>query len=186
MTEQIPGSGSPAESGRTSPANPAGQPGRGSGEMLAMVLTSDRKTRLERRPVPTPRDDQVLVDIDLCGICGSDRAGHQPRPDPVRIRAWAWPDRPAAVQSTTLTGGSPAPGSLPCRQKPSICSCGVPMAGLHRSCACSSHLLHMPGVGLPVSPARARASRSSARRLQGVTVSAGVDQARLDELPRGR
>src|SRR5689334_502973 len=40
--------------------------------MLAMVLTNDRKTRLERRPVPTPRDDQVLVDVDLCGICGSD------------------------------------------------------------------------------------------------------------------
>jgi threonine dehydrogenase-like Zn-dependent dehydrogenase len=47
-------------------------PTRGSGEMLAMVLTNDRKTRLERREVPTPRDDQVLVDVDLCGICGSD------------------------------------------------------------------------------------------------------------------
>ena len=66
------GSGSPTESARTSPTDPAGQPGRGSGEMLAMVLTNDRETRLERRPVPTPRDDQVLVDIDLCGICGSD------------------------------------------------------------------------------------------------------------------
>jgi len=41
-------------------------------EMLAMVLTNDRETRLERRPVPTPREDQVLVDVDLCGICGSD------------------------------------------------------------------------------------------------------------------
>jgi len=40
--------------------------------MLAMVLTYVRKTRLERRPVPAPRDDQVLVDVDLCGICGSD------------------------------------------------------------------------------------------------------------------
>src|SRR5690349_2097137 len=74
MTEQIRrrGSGSLTESGRTSTADPAGQPGRGSGEMLAMVLTDDRKTRLERRPVPAPRDDQVLVDVDLCGICGSD------------------------------------------------------------------------------------------------------------------
>src|ERR1700746_2170924 len=45
---------------------------RGSGEMLAMVLTNDRKTRLERRPVPTPREDQVLVDVDLWCICGSD------------------------------------------------------------------------------------------------------------------
>jgi len=49
MTEQIRGSGSPAESGRTSPADLADHPGRESGEMLAMVLTSDRKTRLERR-----------------------------------------------------------------------------------------------------------------------------------------
>jgi threonine dehydrogenase-like Zn-dependent dehydrogenase len=43
-----------------------------SGEMTAMVLRTDRTIGLERRPVPTPRDDQVLVDIDLCGICGSD------------------------------------------------------------------------------------------------------------------
>jgi hypothetical protein len=72
MTEQIRGSGSPTESGRTSQADSPGQPGRGSGEMLAMVLTKDRESRLERRPVPAPRDDQVLVDVDLCGICGSD------------------------------------------------------------------------------------------------------------------
>jgi len=40
--------------------------------MLAMVLTTGRETHLERRPLPTVRDDQVLVDVDLCGICGSD------------------------------------------------------------------------------------------------------------------
>jgi len=40
--------------------------------MTAMVLRTDRSIGLERRPVPTPRGDQVLVDIDLCGICGSD------------------------------------------------------------------------------------------------------------------
>ena len=40
--------------------------------MLAMVFTTDRETRLERRRVPRTRDDQVLVDVDLCGICGSD------------------------------------------------------------------------------------------------------------------
>src|SRR6476661_7281390 len=43
-----------------------------SAEMTAMVLRTDRSIGLERRPVPTPRDDQVLVTIDLCGICGSD------------------------------------------------------------------------------------------------------------------
>src|ERR1700745_2347841 len=47
-------------------------PSGGSDGMLAMVLTTGRETRLERRPVPKPRDDQVLVDVDLCGICGSD------------------------------------------------------------------------------------------------------------------
>ena len=40
--------------------------------MTAMVLRTDRSIGLERRPAPIPRDDQVLVDIDLCGICGSD------------------------------------------------------------------------------------------------------------------
>jgi D-arabinose 1-dehydrogenase-like Zn-dependent alcohol dehydrogenase len=37
-----------------------------------MVLRTDRSIGLERRAVPAPRDDQVLVDVDLCGICGSD------------------------------------------------------------------------------------------------------------------
>lgn len=41
-------------------------------EMTAMVLRTDRSIGLERRPAPTPRDHQVLVEIDLCGICGSD------------------------------------------------------------------------------------------------------------------
>ncbi len=41
-------------------------------EMTAMVLRADRSIGLERRPVPTLRDEQVLVDVDLCGICGSD------------------------------------------------------------------------------------------------------------------
>ena len=95
MTDQIRGPGSPAEPGRRGPADPAGQPGRGSGEMLAMVLTTDRETRLERRPVPTPRDDQVLVDIDLCGICGSDlRRPGSPRGLPRRIHHGARAGRP--------------------------------------------------------------------------------------------
>ena len=51
------------------------------------------------------------------------------------------------------------------REKPPLFA--GPMAGLHTSCACSSHLLHLPGVGLPGKPARARASRSGARRLAG-------------------
>jgi hypothetical protein len=51
-------------------SDPAGRGVLGSAEMTAMVLRTDRGIGLERRPVPTPRRDQVLVDIDLCGICG--------------------------------------------------------------------------------------------------------------------
>jgi D-arabinose 1-dehydrogenase-like Zn-dependent alcohol dehydrogenase len=46
-------------------------------EMTAMVLRADRSIGLERRPAPTPSDEQVLVDVDLCGICGSDL--HSPK-----------------------------------------------------------------------------------------------------------
>jgi hypothetical protein len=66
------GSGSRTESGRRRPADPAGQHGRGPAEVTAMVFRTDRSIGLERRPVPAPRDDQVLIDVDLCGICGSD------------------------------------------------------------------------------------------------------------------
>jgi hypothetical protein len=62
-------SGSAAES---VPADAAGRRVPGSAEMTAMVLRTDRSIGLERRAVPAPRDDQVLVDVDLCGICASD------------------------------------------------------------------------------------------------------------------
>ncbi|MER5913932.1 alcohol dehydrogenase catalytic domain-containing protein [Streptomyces sp. NPDC001982] len=46
----------------------------------AVVLTADRRIVLESRPEPEPRHDQVIVDIDLCGICGSDlHAPHLPQ-----------------------------------------------------------------------------------------------------------
>lgn len=65
-----------------------------SAEMTAMVLRTDRSIGLERRPVPTPRDDQVLVDIDLCGICGSDL--HCPRPQRSTSAASSWGTSPLA------------------------------------------------------------------------------------------
>ena len=40
--------------------------------MPAVVLTADKRIALEDRPRPTLRPDQVLVEVDLCGICGSD------------------------------------------------------------------------------------------------------------------
>jgi threonine dehydrogenase-like Zn-dependent dehydrogenase len=40
--------------------------------MPAVVLTADGQIALQDRPRPTLRPDQVLVEVDLCGICGSD------------------------------------------------------------------------------------------------------------------
>jgi threonine dehydrogenase-like Zn-dependent dehydrogenase len=40
--------------------------------MPAVVLTTDGRIALQDRPRPTLRRDQVLVEVDLCGICGSD------------------------------------------------------------------------------------------------------------------
>jgi threonine dehydrogenase-like Zn-dependent dehydrogenase len=40
--------------------------------MPAVVLTADGRVALQDRPRPTQRPDQVLVEVDMCGICGSD------------------------------------------------------------------------------------------------------------------
>jgi len=40
--------------------------------MPAVVFTADARIALQDRPRPTLRPDQVLVEVDLCGICGSD------------------------------------------------------------------------------------------------------------------
>ncbi len=40
--------------------------------MPAVVLSADGRIALQDRPVPTLRPDQVLVEVDMCGICGSD------------------------------------------------------------------------------------------------------------------
>jgi threonine dehydrogenase-like Zn-dependent dehydrogenase len=40
--------------------------------MPAVLLTADGHIALQDRPRPTVRPDQVLVEVDLCGICGSD------------------------------------------------------------------------------------------------------------------
>jgi D-arabinose 1-dehydrogenase-like Zn-dependent alcohol dehydrogenase len=45
-------------------------------QMTAMVLTAERRLVLERRPVPTTCANQVLVDVELCGICGSDHVAY--------------------------------------------------------------------------------------------------------------
>ena len=40
--------------------------------MPAVVLGTRRHITLAKWPVPQPRPDQVLIEVDLCGICGSD------------------------------------------------------------------------------------------------------------------
>src|SRR5882757_6023613 len=40
--------------------------------MPAVVLTADGRIALQDRPRPTLRSDQVLIEVDMCGICGSD------------------------------------------------------------------------------------------------------------------
>jgi threonine dehydrogenase-like Zn-dependent dehydrogenase len=40
--------------------------------MAVVMLDEQRKIILGERPVPIPRPDEVLVEVDLCGICGSD------------------------------------------------------------------------------------------------------------------
>jgi threonine dehydrogenase-like Zn-dependent dehydrogenase len=40
--------------------------------MPAVVLTAEGRIALQDRPRPTLRPDQVLVEVDVCGICGSD------------------------------------------------------------------------------------------------------------------
>jgi len=40
--------------------------------MPVIFLTQDRRIVLKDHAVPSKRDDQVIVDVDLCGICGSD------------------------------------------------------------------------------------------------------------------
>ena len=40
--------------------------------MPAVVLSAQGRIALQDRPLPTLQPDQVLVEVDLCGICGSD------------------------------------------------------------------------------------------------------------------
>ncbi|HEX4390035.1 MAG TPA: alcohol dehydrogenase catalytic domain-containing protein [Mycobacterium sp.] len=40
--------------------------------MPAVVLTADRTIAFHERPRPSLRPNQVIVEVELCGICGSD------------------------------------------------------------------------------------------------------------------
>ena len=42
------------------------------GKMKVAVMTDIQKIEFEERPIPVPKDDEVLVKLDYVGICGSD------------------------------------------------------------------------------------------------------------------
>uniref|UniRef100_UPI002FE10A92 alcohol dehydrogenase catalytic domain-containing protein n=1 Tax=Muricomes intestini TaxID=1796634 RepID=UPI002FE10A92 len=42
------------------------------GKMKAAVMTGIKKMGFEERPVPAPKDGEVLVKLEYVGICGSD------------------------------------------------------------------------------------------------------------------
>ena len=42
------------------------------GTMKVAVMLGIGKMGFEERPIPQPKDDEVLVKLDYVGICGSD------------------------------------------------------------------------------------------------------------------
>ncbi len=42
------------------------------GKMKVAVMKGIRDMQMEERPIPTPKDDEVLVKIEYVGVCGSD------------------------------------------------------------------------------------------------------------------
>lgn len=42
--------------------------------MKAQVFYEPEEMRLEQVPIPSPLEDEVLVKVKACGICGSDIA----------------------------------------------------------------------------------------------------------------
>lgn len=50
--------------------------------MKAIVYEGPNRAVLEEKPIPTPKEGEVLIKVDFCGICGSDmgiRRGTHPR-----------------------------------------------------------------------------------------------------------
>lgn len=54
--------------------------------MKAVIMEPDRSVHLVQRPRPVPGDDQVLIKVAACGICGSDLHVHNGMPS-----TWAFP-----------------------------------------------------------------------------------------------
>jgi threonine dehydrogenase-like Zn-dependent dehydrogenase len=50
--------------------------------MKVLVWYGDRDVRYEDAPDPEPADDEVVLDVDLASICGSDLQGYRGHPGP--------------------------------------------------------------------------------------------------------
>lgn len=104
-----------------------------SDQMKAAIYVGDGRIVADRVPVPEPRDDEVLVEVAACGICGSDLHlvfGRYAKPGSVLGHEWS-----GTVMATGGTGAvrsvgervvwSPTPGCgtcRPCRRgRPSVC-----------------------------------------------------------------
>ncbi len=56
--------------------------------MPAVVLTAERKIALEERPRPALRPDQVIVEVELCGICEAICTQHNCRRSTSATASW--------------------------------------------------------------------------------------------------
>ena len=42
------------------------------GTMKTAVMTDIMQVEIQERPIPQPKDDEVLVKVEYVGVCGSD------------------------------------------------------------------------------------------------------------------
>src|SRR5271165_3411737 len=83
------------------PEYPARDPTGGGGVMVdlpevmpAAVYRRPGEVVVEERPVPRPGSGEVLVEMDHCGICGSD----------IHLLLEGWGDKPGLVAGHEFTG----------------------------------------------------------------------------------
>jgi 2-desacetyl-2-hydroxyethyl bacteriochlorophyllide A dehydrogenase len=63
-------------------------------DMAAAVYQSPGVVTVEQRPVPVPGPGQVLIEVDHCGICGSD----------IHMLLDGWGDKPGLIAGHEFTG----------------------------------------------------------------------------------
>jgi len=104
-----------------------------SDQMKAAIYMGDGRIAVDRMPIPVPRDDELLVEVSECGICGSDLHlvfSRYAKPGAVLGHEWS-----GTVVVGSQTGGAPSVGERvvgnstpgcgvcrPCRRgRPSVC-----------------------------------------------------------------